>query len=234
MDMTTTWISPWNGNPVSVEELICEVALAAVSRMYVFAALGLDEPRVSVESDFILIKSDAIDYSYEISYPRDLAEKMERCFPQCMDSLRREYQLYVESAGTPRPYGEHLGEMLRRFETLERLLRLVAARHCWCGDSVLVLHGLRPNQFLASLRNELDCAGIHYVVAVPLNDEVGTGVFTAVPKEQAIQFIGDLRAERRGVVEKLLGLELEYGPHTWISNNDCWINGELMKAGGTR
>lgn len=219
--MTTTWISPWSGNPVTVEELICEVALVTASRMYVFATLGLPEPHVSIESDSIIVRSARIDYSYEVFYPHDLNEDMHNCFSDCLLSMKREYGLYIGDSPRP-PSGEHLGEMLRRFESLERLLRLVSARHCWDESNVLALHGLLPKQFLSSLKNELDHAGIHYLIVLPLNDEVGSGVFKAIPTNKAIDLINDLRAERRGSAEAVFGLETDFGPHTWASNNDRW------------
>jgi hypothetical protein len=230
MKMATTWISPWNGNPVSVEELICEVALATISRMYVFSTLGSAEPLVSIESDSIIIKSAKIDYCYEIYYPHELNDEMQHCFSPCLQSLKNEYGLYV--AENPlKVSGEHLGEMLRRFQTFERMLRLVSARHCWDNKAVLALHGLMPSQFLASLKNEFDRADINYLVLLPLNDELGSGVFKAITIGEAIQLIGDLREEIPRAAEQLLGLEDSYGPYTWASNNFNWAQDEGLIAG---
>ncbi len=230
VNMATTWISPWNGNPVSVEELICEVALAAVSRMYIFSTLGLAEPSISIELDSIIIKSAKIDYCYEIYYPHELNDQMHHCFAPCLLSLKKEYGLYVAESPLL-PGGEHLGEMLRRFQTFERLLRLVSARHCWDDKAVLALHGLLPNQFLSSLKTELDRAGINYLVLLPLNDELGSGAFKAITMNEAIQLVGDLRAERPRAAELLLGLEDSYDPYTWASNNFNWTHDEGEIAG---
>jgi len=202
--------------------LICEVALAAVSRIYLFSTLGLPEPDISIEPDSIVIKSADIDYSYVIYYPKELNDEMNHCFSPCLLSLKREYDLYISSEDMLKPSGERVGEMLRRFKSLERLLHLVLARKCWNGKKTLALHGLQPNQFLSSLRNELEQADINYMILLPLNDELGSGMFKAIEMSDAMTLESNLRSEQPRAVENLLHLEEDYGPHTWVSNNHSW------------
>jgi hypothetical protein len=222
--MTTTWISPWSGNPVSVEELICEVGMAAVSRLYIFSLVGLPEPEISIEPDSIIITSPKIDYNFVIYYPKELHQEMNGCFSLCLSSLKQEYGVYVKAGEFRNPGGEQVGELLWQFKSLDRLIRLVYARRCWNEHSVFVMHGLQPSQFLSSLKNEMEQAGINYLVTIPLNDETGSGAFKALELQKAIELINDLRTERPGAVEKIFHLEFGYGRHTWVSNSHNWVS----------
>jgi hypothetical protein len=222
VNVTTTWISPWNGSPVTIEELICEVALATVSRIYLFATMGLPEPQILIEPDSVVINSTKINYNYMIYYPRELNDEMKNCFSSCLSSLKREYGVYTASDYLQRPSGERTGEMLRRFKAFERLLRLIHARRCWDEKMVLALHGLQPCQFLSSLKNELERVNINYMICLPLNDETGAGVFRAIESCQAIRLMDEMRSDRPGVAEELFHLELNYGPYTWVANDYQW------------
>ncbi len=196
--------------------------MATASRLYVFSALGLNEPQISIEPDSVVIHSARIDYSFVIYYPRELHDEMLGCFSSCLLSLKREYALYVDPGQGVGTSGEHLGEMLRQFKTLERLIRVVSARRCWDENKVLVLHGLESSQFLSSLRNELNRAGIKYLIILPLNDELGSGVFKTLKMQTAVSLVSDLKAERPRAVESALSLDDSYGPHTMVSNSDSW------------
>ena len=214
--MATTWISPWSWHLITAEELISEVALAAVSRMYVFSTIGLPEPEITIEADSVVINSPKIDYNYVIYFPKDLYEEMTNSFNSILSSLQREYGIYFGAADLKKTGGEHLGEMLRNFKSLERLLRTVSARHCWDERKVLALHGLLPSQFLSSLKSELSNANINYFITLPLNDEIGSGVFRTLELEEARILESDLKADRPGVIEKIFDLAENYGPHTWF------------------
>jgi hypothetical protein len=220
--MATTWISPWNGNLVSIEELISEVALAAVSRLYVFAALALPEPSLAIETDSVTIHSPKIDYGFFIYYPKELLEEMKQSFTGFLNSLKREYGIFYSEPDKKTPSGEHMGEMLRNFRTLERLIQTVAARKCWDHNKILVLHGLQPSQFLSSLKNDLKQAAIDYLIVLPLNDELGSGAFKVVEKSAAQSLVDSLKQDEPRVVEDLLDLEETYGPHTLVSDNPEW------------
>jgi hypothetical protein len=220
--MATTWISPWNGNLVSIEELISEVALAAVSRLYVFASLALTEPTIAIEHDSVTIHSPKIDYGFFIYYPKELIEEMKQSFSTLLLSLKREYGIFYTEPDKKTPSGEHMGEMLRNFRTLERLIQTVAARKCWDSNRVLVLHGLLPSQFLSSLKNDLRQANIKYLIILPLNDELGSGAFKVVDIKRVNELVESLKAERPRVVEGLLDMEESYGPHTLVSDNPAW------------
>jgi len=221
--MATTWISPWNGNQVSIEELISEVALAAVSRLYVFSSLALPEPAIAIEADSVTIHSPNIDYGFFIYYPKELLEEMNQSFSELFLSLKREYGIYYSSVDMKKPSGEYMGEMLRNFKTLERLIQTVAARKCWDKNRVLILHGLMPSQFLSSLKNDLRQANINYLIILPLNEELGSGAFKVVEIAHANELVEKLRSQKPRVVEQLFDLEENYGPHTLVSDNPGWI-----------
>ena len=220
--MTTTWISPWNGNLVSIEELISEVALATVSRLYVYASLALPEPTLDIQNDSVTIHSPKIDYGFFIYYPKDLLEEMKQSFAGLLNSLKREYGIYYSEHDKQTPSGEHMGEMLRNFKTLERLIQTVAARKCWDHKLTLVQHGLMPSQFLSSLKNDLKQAEIDYLIILPLNDEIGSGSFKVVDRQRASRLVEDIKAKKPRAVEELLDLEETYGPHTLVSDNPDW------------
>jgi hypothetical protein len=222
--MTTTWISPWNGNPVSVEELICEVGMAAISRLYVFSLVGLSEPEISIEPDSIVINSPSIDYNYVIYYPKELHEEMSGSFSAYLLSLKREYGVFIKADNFMAPSGEQIGELLWQFKSLDRLIRLVYARRCWDEKAVFAIHGLQPSQFLSGLKNEMEQAGINYLVTIPLNDETGSGAFKTIDMQKALELMNDLRSEKPGAVEKVFHLEFGYGRHTWVSNSHNWVS----------
>jgi hypothetical protein len=90
--MTSGWVSPRNGNLLSADEIIDEVALVTVSRLYIFSELGYFDYKSSLEEDSIVIKSPAIDYSFVIYYRPELNETVMRYFPVCFLSLKREYR----------------------------------------------------------------------------------------------------------------------------------------------
>ena len=145
--MTNGWISPWNGNTLSADELIDEVALAVVSRMYIFLALGYSDYELSIESDSVVIQSPAVDYNFVIYYPAELYETLDPYFPSCLRSLKKEYGIGADTVGREMPSGEKMGEMLRYFHSLERLIGLVSARRCWNKDRILAVHGVQPSMY---------------------------------------------------------------------------------------
>jgi len=216
--MTTGWVSPWNGNQLSADELIDEVALAAVSRLYVLSQLGFPDHQLDIESDSIAIKSPTIDYSFIIYFPCELSEVVKGNFSACLLSLKREYGIEMDKDGLEKPSGEKVGEMLRYFDTFERLIRTVAARHCWNEKNMLAIHGLQSSQFLSKMKSDLDQAGVGFLLMYPLGEESGSGVFKTIGIEKAEAVVKEIRSGRHGVIEALFDLENEYGPHALFSN----------------
>jgi len=217
--MTKGWISPWNGNLLSADELMDEVALAAVSRLYVFSELGFPDHQLSIETDSIVVKSPTIDYSFTIYYPGELHEAVKGYFATCLLSLKKEYGIDVDTAGLKKPSGEKMGAMLLYFDTLERLVRTVYARRCWNQKKILAIHGVPSSHFLSKIKSDLDQASIHYLLIHPLGEDSGCGFFKTIGLDAAELIVKDLRAGRTGVVERLFDLERDYGPHALASND---------------
>jgi hypothetical protein len=217
--MKNGWVSPWNGNILSADEIIDEVALVAVSRLYIFSELGYTDYEMSIETDSIVVKSSAIDYSFVIYYPPELKETLEQYFPVCLSSIKREYGVGVAMDGLEKPSGEKMGEMLRNYNSLDRLIRLVYARDCWNQKRILAIHGIQSSKFLSKFENDLEQASILYWVMCPLGEEPGSCFFKTIGLEESSSILEDLNSGQAGVVERLFHLEREYGPHSLIAND---------------
>lgn len=217
--MARGWISPWNGSLLSADELIDEVALAAISRLYILSELGYPDHQLKIESDSIVIRSPVIDYSFVIYFPTELYEMLSGYFPGCLLSLKREYGIDSESTGLEKPSGEKMGEMLRYFHSLARLIGLVSARRCWNKNKILAIHGVQPSVFLSKFESDLELASIRYLVLYPLGEEPGSCFFRTIRVDEADRVLRDINAGRTGVVEILFQLERDYGPHAMISND---------------
>ena len=223
VNMTKGWVSPWNGLRLSADELIDEVALAAVSRLYVLSELGFLDHQLTIEIDSIVIKSPTIDYCFIIYYPGELYEAVIGYFSTSLLSLKKEYGIDVDMDGLKRPSGEKMGEMLRYFDTFERLVRTVSARHCWDPEKILAIHGIRSSKFLSKLKSDLDQAAIRYLLMYPLGEDSGSGYFKTIGHDTAEIIVRDLRAGRAGVIERLFDLEHDYGSHALVSNDNNLI-----------
>ena len=217
--MSGGWISPWNGNILSADEIIDEVAQVAISRLYILSELGFSDYKISIETDSIVISSPAIDYSFVIYYPPELNETLEQYFPVCFLSLKKEYGIDVDMEGLEKPSGEKMGDMLRNYQSLNRLIRLVSARHCWNPNRILAIHGIESSKFLSKFENELERASIFYWVMSPLGEEPGSCFFKIIGLEEADLILEELNAGKTGVAERLFNLEREYGPHSLIAND---------------
>ena len=224
--MTSHWVSPWNGNLLSADEIIDEVALATISRLYILFELGYPDYELSIEPESIVIKSPAIDYSFVIYYPPDLNNTVEQYFPVCLISLKREYAIDIDPDGLEKPSGEKMGEMLRNYHSLDRLIRLIAARHCWNQSRILAIHGIQSSKFLSKFEDDLERASIKYWVMCPLSEEPGSCFFKTIELDEAHSILEDLNSGKIGVAERLFNLEREYGPHSLITND-----GKLVSYG---
>lgn len=218
--MTGGWISPWNGNKLSADELIDEVALAAVSRLYILSELGFPDHQLSIETDSIVVMSSTVDYSFVIYYPSELYETVKGYFLDCLLSLKREYGIEVDADNLKRPSGEKMGEMLRYFDTLDRLVRMVSARNCWNQKKILAVHGIRSSESMSKIRGDFEQASIRYLVMSPLGENPGCGFFKTIELDAAELVVKDIGNGQEAVVERLFDLEYEYGPHAMISNDE--------------
>lgn len=232
--MIDTWISPWSGEQLTADELIREVALDALSQIYLVSLLGFPEPTISIESDTVIVKSSVIGYEYDIPYPRVLLDRVSDGFSDCLSKLKQEYPIHHCDQGTGTRQGEKVGAMLRYFRTMERLIRIVAALHCWNKQLVLAVHGLPDDFTPESLKFDLESAGFHYLVMYPAGT-AGSGCFKAIGMAEAVALVNQLWPRRPGVVETFFALEQNYGQHTWISDDSSWTTGEpFEKSGGFR
>lgn len=130
MSMMDTWISPWSDEQLTADELIREVALDTLSQMYLVSLLGLPAPILSIEPDAVIVKSSAIDYEYDIPYPRVLSDLMTESFADTLATLREEYRIIDCAKDGSAPNGDKIGSMLRYFKAMERLIRIVTAVRC--------------------------------------------------------------------------------------------------------
>jgi len=224
--MKRGWVSPWNGNILSADEIIDEVAQVAVSRLYILSELSYSDYELSIETDSIIIKSLDIDYNFVIYYPPELNETLQRYFPVCFLSLKREYGVDVDMKGLEKPSGEKMGEMLRNYHSLDRLIRLISARQCWNQNRILAIHGIQSSKFLSKFEDDLEHASIRYWLMCPLSEEPGSCYFKTIELDEAHSILEDLNSGQVGVVERLFHLEREYGPHSLITND-----GKLVSYG---
>lgn len=220
--MTATWISPWSGEQLSEDELIREVALDALSQLYIVCILGFPAPDVVLGTDAVNIKSSAIDYEYVIPYPGAVAERMERAFSDALLSLRQEYGFLDGTRDCHNPRGDQIGGMLRHFKALDRLIRIVCAARCWDEQKVIAVHGIPTDYSPSSLKGELKAAGFHYLVMYPEDEPSGSGSFTVIDMPTAISLVNSLWARKARVVEELFDLEKDYGRHQWLSDDSLW------------
>lgn len=233
--MIDTWISPWSGEQLTADELIREVALDALSQIYLVSLLGFPEPMISIESDTVIVKSSAIGYEYDIPYPRVLLERMSEGFADALQSLKQEYRIHDCANGAGARQGEKIGAVLHYFRTLERLIRIVAALHCWNKQLVLAVHGLPDDYTPETLKCEIESAGFHYLVMCPAEGVAGSGCFKAISMPEAIALVNRLWPRQPGVVESFFDLERNYGQHTWISDDNTWsVGASVEKSGGYR
>jgi hypothetical protein len=233
--MIDTWISPWSGKQLTADELIREVALDALSQIYLISLLGFPEPAIDIESDTVIVKSSAIGYEYDIPYPRVLLERMTGELSETLSSLKQEFLIHDCDRNPRIRQGEKIGDLLGYFKTLERLIRIVAALHCWNKQLVLAIHGLPDGYSLETLKSDLESAGFHYLVMCPADGVAGSGCFKAIGMAEAVALVNKLWPREPGVVETFFNLERSYGQHTWISDDNTWSVGESVeKSGGYR
>lgn len=228
--MTATWISPWSGEQLTADELIREVALDALSHIYILTLLGRSNPDISVLPDSVSVKSNAIDYDYLIPFPAVLTDRMECTLSECLQSLRKEYRFPDCAQDPDRPCGEKVGALLKYFRGMERLIRLVSAVKCWDSRKVLAAHGIPKDHSPLTLKTSLKLAGFHYLVMYPESNEIGSGHFKAIDISTAISLVNSLWPRNPGVVEKFFALEKDYGRHMWISDDNRWIADEVTEV----
>lgn len=217
-NMSRGWISPWNGSRLSADELIDEVALASVSRLYILSELGFSGHQLSIENDSVIIYIPTIDYGFTIYYPVELYDTVKQFFPACLLSLKKEYGIGLNTSRHNKPSGEKMGVMLRYFDSLQMLVRVVYARHCWDQSKILAIHGIPSSEFLSKTRSDLDRASIRYLVFYPLGENPGSGFFRTVGFDEAELLLKNLYEGYTGVVERCFYLEHNYGPHASISS----------------
>jgi hypothetical protein len=221
--METSWISPWNGLELTAEQLLREVELDAVSQLYVVRTLGFPEPEVTITDESIIVRAPSIPYDHEIFFPKILHELVERTFLEQLASAKAEFGIFAERSPSAAPCGAMTGEMLAYFHALDRLIRMVSANHCWSQQSILAMHGLPPDSTTASLRTDLEKAGIHYLLIYPKAQESGSGLFTAIPVMTAIQTINNLWSRRQDMVRECFDLDRDYGQYAWIADDNNWV-----------
>lgn len=220
--MAVTWISPWSGEQLGADELIREVALDALSQLYLVSLLGAPTPEIALEPDSVAVKSSALDYEYVIPYPAALAEEMAFSFADVLVLLRKEFG-FLDGARDPEvPRGEEIGAMLRYFKSLDRLVRIVSAARCWNERRVLAVHGIPPGQSIEALRSDLEAAGCHYLVIYPNGPETGSGHFMAVDMPAAMRMVNSLWLREPGAVERFFDIRQIHGDQRWLSDDCTW------------
>jgi hypothetical protein len=226
--MTATWISPWSGEKLTAEELVREVALDALSQVYLLTLLGQTDPHVILNDDSVVVTSEGVDYTYSIPFPKIVSDSMECGLTCCMDQLKTEYRIPDCLKGSGDPCGEKVGAMLRYYKALDRLVRIVSAVRCWDRRKVLVLHGVPPSSTLSTLKTDLKSAGFHYLVIHPDSGEAGSGNFKVIDIGAAITLLNSLWPREPGTVEEFFNLKRNFGRHSWISDDNMWVADESV------
>ncbi len=228
--MTATWISPWSGEQLTAEQLVREVALDALSQVYLLTLLGQPDPLISITDDAVVVTADGIDYKYSIPFPKVISDSMECGLSCCLEQLKKEYRIPDCAREFDDPCGEKVGSMLRFYKALDRLIRIVTAVKCWSDRKVLVVHGVQADRTLSTLKSDLKAAGIHYLVVYPDSGEAGSGNFRVIDIASAIALLNNLWPRDPQVVDDFFGLKRNFGRHSWISDDNTWIVDEPMGA----
>ncbi len=219
--MAVSWISPWSGEELCADRLMREVALDALSQLYIAEVIGIPGTQLAINNDSITVTTPTIDYSYDIPFPSALSGPMQDRFSECLACLKNEYRCF-ETGAPGGPSGETLGDTLRYFKTFDRLIRIVSAERCWPDRRVLVMHGLPPDVTPTELRTILDDARLHYLLIYPDAAPAASGYFKAVGVERAVSLVHELWGGKPGVAERFFGLERAYGRHRWLADDNAW------------
>jgi len=234
-----TWHSPFSNCSLSAEDLIRELALNTVAKIFMVGFLSDEPAEVAMGPDAIAVYAPSLQFRPTMPFPPELRDYVQSEWLLWFNVFLDEYGVggALEDL-LPRkiPDGEKLGKLFRHFRVLPQLFQYAQQRG-WPEDRILGIHGSDSPDLFGRLRS----AGILYlcvwreehineameagreVTDEMLVDCIGTGCLKSLSMAEAETLARDAFARQSESTRRIFNLTRAFCVDSWSSNHPRFL-----------